>query len=116
MLDAVLPHAHIGTSISPSHNTITMSLITCVGALIAVARLPLEDTLAIFFIVCVHAFIHVAAGHVPVLVSLPLLPFSMAMLEAVLELASIAASISPLILSIAVWFSMQVLSDIAVAV
>ena len=63
----------------------------------------------------VHAFVRVALG-LAILISLLLLPFSVAMLQTVLELSSVTAAIFPLVLAEAFRLTLGVLTDIAVSV
>lgn len=80
-----------------------MSLIVLVAALVVISGLPCEKPDSKFLVVLIGAFVHIA-----VLVIKSFLPFSFAVLEAVLEFTSVDASVLPFVLALSLRFSMDV--------
>ena len=115
VLDALVPHAHIGAFVHPLHHTVTMALIFIVVTLIAVAGLPLEDTMTMLLIILIHALVHIALS-VSILISLLFLPFAMAMLQTIHKLACVTATILPLVLAESLRLALLVLTHVAVSV
>ena len=115
VLDASVPHAHVDTLVGPAHHSVPMALIVQVVALVPVARFPLEHSRSVLFVAHVHALVLVALC-VAQLICLLFLPLAMAVFETVLELSCVAAAIFPLVLTESLWFSLTVLTDIAVAI
>ena len=67
------------------------------------------------FVIFVHALILIALSPA-VLISLLFLPFTMPVLQTVIELSGITAAIFPLVLTETLWLPLAVLADIAVAI
>ena len=67
------------------------------------------------FVVFIHAFVGITLC-IAEFICLLLLPLAVAMLEAILELACVAASILPLVLAEALGFTLRVLTNIAISV
>lgn len=111
MLDALLPLALVDGTIGPKHLTIAFSLIIYVAALVDVAAFPSEDTIAILPVLRVLTIILVAWCHI-----LLLLPLSLAMLQALPELAHIDTPGFPLVLPLAIRFALLVRSGVGVTV
>ena len=57
MLDSSIPNAHVLALIGPLHDSIAVTLVLAVVALIAISRLPLEDTIAVLLVLLVHALV-----------------------------------------------------------
>ena len=92
-----------------------MALILLVVAHVAIAGLPLKNSMAMLLIILIHAFIGIALG-VTVLICLLLLPFAVALLQSILELAGVTATILPLVLSEALRLADRILTNIAVTI
>ena len=115
MLDSLIPNPHIHAFIGPAHHTVPVPLIVEIVALILVTGLPVEDAETVFFVVFIHTFVRVALS-LAIFVSLLLLPFPVAVFETVDELAGVATSILPFVLSETFGLSIAVLANVAVTV
>ena len=111
ILDAVTPLALVAASIFPIHLTIPVPFIVLVATLIVIPGLPSKNTYSCFLIVLVRAFVHIAVLGVE-----SLLPFTLAMFEAVLEFSNVYAPIFPLVLALTLRLAIDVDSceDIAI--
>ena len=115
VLDSLIPNPHIHAFIGPAHHTVPVPLIVEIVALILVTGLPVEDAETVFFVVFIHTFVRVALS-LAIFVSLLLLPFPVAVFETVDELAGVATSILPFVLSETFGLSIAVLANVAVTV
>ena len=109
-LDALVPRSHVGAPVCPSHHTIALPLIINVAPHINVARLPLESAVPMLLIVDILSLVSIASG-IAILVCLLLFPLTVAVLHATFELTSIATSVYPLILTEALWFTVDILTN-----
>ena len=82
-----------------------MSLVIFVASFETIARFPIEHAIAILLIVGIATFILVAAALLTELFDLLLLPLAVAVLQSVLELSSVAATVFPFVLTKALWFT-----------
>ena len=71
--------------------------------------------MSVLLIVLIHAFIHIAL-RVTVLVRLLFLPFTVTVLESIIELTCITAAILPLVLTKSFRLAFLVLTNVAVTV
>ena len=114
-LDALVPSPHVCASVGPAHHAVALSLILDITPHVDVTGLPLKSAVAVLFIIYVLAFIRIAP-HRAIFISLSLLPLAMTILYSPFELPSVATAIDPLVLTKALWLSVNILTheDIAI--
>lgn len=113
MLHATMPSSPVYRSIGPAHLSEAFSLIVNVAAPISVPALPFEETPAVFLIEIIVTLVAVCG------LALPrrfLLPFAVAMLEAISKGALVGVPIRPLVLSEALWLAQLVLTNVDISV
>src|SRR3712207_5923560 len=113
MLDAMLPITTIYGTIYPEHLTITLSLILLVITFLSVTRFPLKFTIPVFLIILIFSFILIIKL---LSISRFLAPFTLSMLDSILELSSICISIRPLILTKPIWITVVILSNVLISI
>lgn len=116
MLNTLMPCAPIDRAVSPVHLTKTLPLVLEIAAPVSVPRLPFEVTPAVFLIVKVISFILVglSVGWERGVQRFP--PFSLAMLETILESTLVGVSIHPFILSETFWLAVLILANVDVSI
>lgn len=103
-----MPFALIVTAVVPVHTTFTLALIHPVIALVAIARLPLEDTEPVLHVIPELPIILVAVR--PAI----FLPLAGSILEAIGEVTDIGSAIPPAVCAEAMWLAEFVLTDVCV--
>lgn len=111
ILDSSDPLALVARAIFPVHFSVAVSLVILVAALVVIPALPREHSHAILLIILVCTFVHVA-----ILVIESFLPLALAVLQAVLELSNVDASVFPLVLTLTFGLAKVVSSGEAVAI
>jgi hypothetical protein len=116
MLDTFMPGATIDGAVSPAHLTEALSFIADIATSVGVARLPFEEAPAVFLISEIITFVLISFGvwWKRGVKSFP--PLSISVFEAVFEGALISVPVHPLVLAIALWLSVLILSNVHVAI
>ena len=108
-----MPCTSVDRTVCPSHFTKSLSLIVNITASVGVATFPLKEAPAVFLIHIVITFVIVGSATFYLRL---LLPFTIAMLEPILESSLISVSIHPFVLSVSFRLPIWVLSNIHVTV
>jgi hypothetical protein len=104
VLNAYLPFSLINGTICPIHLSIAIALVIHVVSFVYIAALPREYAIPILSVTRVFTIISIAWRCCIYL----FLPFTLAVLEAILKLAYIHAPALPFILSMTIWFTCSI--------
>ena len=99
VLDTSIPLALVPTTVSPTHLSVSMTVIFEVLALVLVTTCPNESTEAMLAIILVFTVINVAGR------ALCASPFTLPVFHSCFEQTDISGSIRPCILAFALWLS-----------
>jgi hypothetical protein len=116
MLDTFMPGATIDGAVSPAHLSEALSFIADIATSVGVARLPLEEAPAVFLISEVIAFVLISFGVWWKRGVKGFPPLSVSVFEAVFEGALISVPVHPLVLAIALWLPVLILSNVHVSI
>lgn len=111
ILDSSHPFSFVARAILPVHLSIAVTLIVPVATLVEIAALPSKHAHTVLLVVFVGTFVHVA-----ILVVESLLPLSLPMLQTILELSDVDASIFPFVLTLTFRFAKVIRAREAVAI
>lgn len=106
MLQTIIPISSVDGSVVPVHLTITALYIVDVMTFVLTASAPAELTISVFLVILVAALILIT-----VFVS-TLLPLTLSILLAIVELAHVRVAVGPRVLTVAFGFSVEVLTDV----
>jgi len=110
VLHAISPLTLVHRTVGPMHLSVAVSPISLILALVLVARLPREHPFPMF-----HIILKVALILVTFLLG-SFLPFTESIFATIFELARVDRTISPLVLTLAGWLPLIILSHKTVAV